>query len=166
MERKELATIGKELFAKNLGADAEGTTWAIVVSVGMDGTEKKVFVQPTDHIAQLKVQVQEELGVSGKMYRTDTEELEELLDDETINSCLVDEALVWLDSLLDEFTAAKEALLAIRDTNASIIGSKRGWGKLETFTEMDELGHCEGVTVEDGHVTELEFNGWGLTGEK
>ena len=166
MERKELATIGKELFAKNLGADAEGTTWAIVVSVGMDGTEKKVFVQPTDHIAQLKVQVQEELGVSGKMYRTDTEELEELLDDETINSCLVDEALVWLDSLLDEFTAAKEALLAIRDTNASIIGSKRGWGKLETFTEMDELGHCEGVIVEDAHVTKLVFFGWKLTGEK
>ena len=116
---------------------------------------------------QLKVRVTAHSGfLVGKAFDTNTEEeLVELLDDQTIKSCLTDEALVWLEHA-DEFTQAKEALIAIRDANASIIATKAGWDNLATFTEMEELAQCEGVTVEDGHVTMLDFDDWGLTGQK
>ena len=108
-------------------------------------------------------QVAAEIGEVGKLFRVESGG--ELLDNQTLASCLSDEALVWLQPV-DEFTQAKGTLIALRDANVSIVANKPGWGNLETFVEMEEPAQCEGVTVEDGHVTKLNFCGWNLTGEK
>jgi hypothetical protein len=118
---------------------------------------------PEERIEHLKAQVAAEIGEVGKLFRVETGG--ELLDDQTLVSCLTDKALVWLQPI-DELTQTKGALIAIRDANVSIVANKPGWGNLETFVEMEELAQCEGVTVEDGHVTKLDFCGWNLTGEK
>ena len=156
-----LAAAGKRLFAASL--QTASSKWTIFVSVGYDGTELKVFMGPEERIEQLKAQVAAEIGEVGKLFRVETGG--ELLDDQTLVSCLTDEALVWLQPI-DELTQTKGALIAIRDANVSIVANKPGWGNLETFVEMEELAQCEGVTVEDGHVTQLDFKYWGLTGEK
>ena len=155
------AAAGKRLFAASL--QTANSKWSIFVSVGYDGTELKVFMGPEERIKKLKAQVAAEIGEVGKLFRVETGG--ELLDDQTLVSCLTDKALVWLQPI-DELTQTKGGLIAIRDANLSIVANKPGWGNLETFVEMEELVQCEGVTVEDGHVTELQVACWGLTGEK
>jgi hypothetical protein len=38
--------------------------------------------------------------------------------------------------------------------------SRPGWQDLETFTDIEQLGACYGVTVQDGHVARLDMYRW------
>ena len=66
----------------------------MVVSVGYDGTEVKLFMGPEERIEQLKAQVAVEIGEVGNLFHVETGD--ELLDSQTLASCLSDEVLVWL----------------------------------------------------------------------
>ena len=71
-------------------ASTAESKWTIFVSVGAQPEQLKVFMEPEELIDQLKVRVTAHSGfLVGKAFDTNTEELVELLDDQTIKSCLI-----------------------------------------------------------------------------
>jgi hypothetical protein len=140
-------------------ANEDELWWVICVSVGFDGRELHISVRPTEYIHELKSKIEAEIGKKGKLFHL--EKSIELCDSKNISECISDRSSVLLE-IEASFTHEKETLLALRGL------AKYGWGKhwmgLETFTEPEQLGTCNGIIVGDGHVVKIVLNEYGLAG--
>ena len=134
------------------------------MAVGLGGSEVSIYVRPIEHIYELKRKIEAETGKTGKLFNLDNNT--ELFDSQIISAGISDGSSVLL-VVEDSFTREKEALLALKCLT-NFAGwrehARVGWEDLETFTEPDQLGACYGVTVDNGHVVNLNLPECGLDG--
>jgi hypothetical protein len=138
--------------------------WTIFVGIGFSGAEVQVSVRSDASIKELKCMIEAASGKKGKLFCTNAGE--ELLGHWVISACVSDRCAVLLE-IEDSFTSEKEALLAVRDAT-HFTGwkkhAKAGWGCLERYTEVQQLGLCYGVTIGGGRVTALKLDDCDLSG--
>jgi hypothetical protein len=63
------------------------------------------------------------------------------------------------------FQEVRQVLLEVRDCTGHLgLNESSGWSELETYTDMVQLGQCDGVELQDGHVHAIELGNSKLTG--
>jgi hypothetical protein len=68
------------------------------------------------------------------------------------------------------FSEVRQILIDLRDSvgyenwKQGIFDCKKGWDKLETYTNMMQLGQCKGVGVTDGMLHEIDLANCNLVG--
>jgi hypothetical protein len=64
------------------------------------------------------------------------------------------------------FEVVRQVLIDIRESTGHVewTSKKTDWDKLETYTTIEELGQCGGVTMRDGKLVKIDLESCNLTG--
>ena len=143
----------------NITVAPEKERWMIIVTVGLDGTEVRVAMDPEEKIALLLSRVTALCGKRGTLFN-DIGKLR--LADTASASGLSDQAAAHLQ-IEDLFSTEQAVMISVRD---HFKVQTRGWASLEKFTEPNQFAGCVGVQVNaDGRVVQLDLSCSEIIGE-